>query len=137
MSDPQAGHVRHLSLIRLSSWVPEAFPDMSGPHPGHVRPHPISQRLSPGPDISGPHAMFQRGWSDMSDPRPGHVRLSDTPTARFSWGAIKGSHASLAQLGHSIHIANTLRHSIGLPTSVLQDSFKSNIPRRDLSLTLE
>jgi hypothetical protein len=59
---------------------------MSGSQPGHVRPNQIPQRLSPGPDISGPQASFQRGWSDMFGPRPGHVRVSDTPTAKFSWG---------------------------------------------------
>jgi hypothetical protein len=71
---------------------------MSDLQPGHVRPNPIPQRLSPGPDISGPQARFQRGWRDMSGPRPGHVRVSDTLTARFSWGAIKGPRTSLAQL---------------------------------------
>jgi hypothetical protein len=38
---------------------------MSGPRPGHVRPNQIPQRLSPGPDISGPQAEFQRGGPDM------------------------------------------------------------------------
>jgi hypothetical protein len=71
---------------------------MSGPQPGHVRPNPIPQRLSLEPDISGPQAEFQRGWPDMSSSRPGHVWVSDTTMARFSWGAIKGPHASLAQL---------------------------------------
>jgi hypothetical protein len=41
---------------------------MSGPQPRHVRPNPIPQQLSPGPDISGPQAGFQRGWPDMSGP---------------------------------------------------------------------
>jgi hypothetical protein len=36
-----------------------------------------------------------------------------------------------------VHIANTLRHSLELPTSLIQASLKSNLPRRDLSLTLE
>jgi hypothetical protein len=40
-------------------------------------------------------------------------------------------------VGHSFHIANTLRHSLVLLTSLLQALFKSNIPSRDLSLTLE
>jgi hypothetical protein len=39
--------------------------------------------------------------------------------------------------GHSVHIVNTLRHSFELPTSLLQASFKSELPKRDLSLTLE
>jgi hypothetical protein len=40
-------------------------------------------------------------------------------------------------VGHSFHIANILRHSLELPTSLLQASFKSKLSRRDLSLTLE
>jgi hypothetical protein len=40
-------------------------------------------------------------------------------------------------VGHLFHIVNTLRHSLKLLTSLLQDSFKSKLPRRDLSLTLE
>jgi hypothetical protein len=56
---------------------------MSDPQPRHVRPNPIPQQLSPGPDISGPQASFQTGWSDMSGPRPRHVWISDTPMARF------------------------------------------------------
>jgi hypothetical protein len=33
----------------------------------------------------------------MSDSQPGHAQVYDTPMARFSWGAIKGPHASLAR----------------------------------------
>jgi hypothetical protein len=109
---------------------------MSSPQPGHVQSNPIPQQLSPGSDISSPQARFQRGWSDMSDPRLRHVWVSDTPTARFSWGYKMPPHLS-STIGHSFHIANTLRHSLELPTSLLQASFKSKLPRRDLSLTLE
>jgi hypothetical protein len=73
----------------------------------------------------------------MSGPRPGHVQISDTPTARFSWGAIKGPPCLSSSVGHLIYIANTLRHSLELPTSLLQASFKSKLHRRDLSITLE
>jgi hypothetical protein len=73
----------------------------------------------------------------MSDPRPGHVRVSDTPTARFSLGAIKGLPHLSSTVDHSFYIANTLRRSLELPTSLLQASFKSKLPRRDLRLTLE
>jgi hypothetical protein len=111
--------------------------DMSNPKSGRVRPNPIPQQLSSGRDISDPQAGFQRGWPDMFDPRPRHVRVSDNPTPRFSWGAIKGPPRLSSSVGHSIHIANTLRHSLQLPTSLLQASFKSKLPRRDLSLTLE
>jgi hypothetical protein len=62
---------------------------------GHVRPQARHVRLSA---LSGLAAGFQRRWPDMSDPRPGHVQVSDTPTARFSWRAIKDPHASLAWL---------------------------------------
>jgi hypothetical protein len=71
---------------------------MSDPQPGHVRPYSIPRQLSSGSDISGPQADFQRGWPDMSNSQPGHVWVSDTPMVRFSWGAIKGPHTSLARL---------------------------------------
>jgi hypothetical protein len=73
----------------------------------------------------------------MSDPQPGHVRVFDTPTAIFSCRAIKGPPRLSSKVGHLVHIANTLRHSLVLPTSLLQASFKSKLSRRDLSLTLE
>jgi hypothetical protein len=96
----------------------------------------FSQQLSSRPDISGPQAGFQRGWSDMFSLWSGHVQVSNTPTARFSWGDIKGSPRLSSSTWHSIHIANTLRHSLELPTSLLQASFKFKL-KRDLSLTLE
>jgi hypothetical protein len=110
---------------------------MSDPQPRHVRPNPIPQRLSPGPDISGPQASFQRSWPDMSSPRPGHVWISNTSTARFSWGAIKDTPHLSSTVGHLFHIVNNLRHSLELPNFLLPASLKSKIPRRDLSLTLE
>jgi hypothetical protein len=73
----------------------------------------------------------------MSGPRSRHVQVSDTPTVRFSWGAIKGPPRISSMVGYSFDIANTLRHSLELPTSLLQASFKFNLPMRDLSLTLE
>jgi hypothetical protein len=72
----------------------------------------------------------------MAGPRPGHIRVSDTPTARFSW-AIKGPPRLSSMIGYSFYIANTLRHSLELPSSLLQASFKSMLSRRDLNLTLE
>jgi hypothetical protein len=73
----------------------------------------------------------------MSGLRPGHVLVSDTSMARFSWGAIKGPSCLSSTIGHSFHIANILRHSLKIPTSLLQASLKFKLPRRDLSLTLE
>jgi hypothetical protein len=52
-------------------------------------------------------------------------------------GAIKGPSCLSSMAGRSFHIANTLRHSLELPTSLLQVLFKSKLPRRDLRLTLE
>jgi hypothetical protein len=46
--------------IRSASQVPETFSGHVRPQTGHVQPNPISQQLSPGPDISGPQAGFQR-----------------------------------------------------------------------------
>jgi hypothetical protein len=44
----------------------------------------------------------------------------------------------LSSMGdHSFHIANTLRHSLELSTSLLQASFKSKYSMEDLRLTFE
>jgi uncharacterized membrane protein YjfL (UPF0719 family) len=58
----------------------------------------------------------------MSGPRPGHVRGFDTPMTRFPWGAIKAPLRLSSIVGHFFHIANTLRHSLELTTSLLQAS---------------
>jgi hypothetical protein len=53
-------------------------------------------------------------------------------------GAMKALLPRLSStIDHSFHIANTLRHSLELPTSLLHASFESKLPRRDLSLSLE
>jgi hypothetical protein len=73
----------------------------------------------------------------MSDLQPGHVRVSNTPNEQLPLRAIKGPPRRFNLVGHSFQLANTLRRSLELPTSLLQASFKSKLPRRDLSLTLE
>jgi hypothetical protein len=40
----------------------------------------------------------------MSSLQPRHVWISDTPTARFSVGAIKGGPCPLHSFGHSIDL---------------------------------
>jgi hypothetical protein len=44
--------------ILLVGWIPEAFHGDVRLQPGHVRPNPIPQQLSPEPDISGPQVSF-------------------------------------------------------------------------------
>jgi hypothetical protein len=134
---PQARHVQPLSLIRLSSRVPEAFP-------GYVRPLDRTCPTQPNFSAAKSQTGHIRSPSQVLEklvehvwPRPRHVRVSDTPTARFSWGAINGPPRLSSSEELSIHIANTLRHSLELPTSLLQALFKFKLPRRDLSLTLE
>jgi hypothetical protein len=56
--------------------------------------------------------------------------------ARFPWGYKRPPPLS-TRVGHSYHLTNTLRHSLELPTSLLQALFKSKLPMRDLNLTLE
>jgi hypothetical protein len=60
-----------------------------------------------------------------------------TPQWLDSLGGYKRPQRLSNTVGHSFHIAKTLRHSLELSTSLLQVSFKSKLPRRYLSLTLE
>jgi hypothetical protein len=60
-----------------------------------------------------------------------------TPQWLDSLGGYKRTPCLSSMVGHSFHIANTLRHSLELPTSILQASFKSRLPMRDLRLTLK
>jgi hypothetical protein len=59
------------------------------------------------------------------------------PTARFHWRAIKDPSRLSSRVGHSVKLVITLRHHFELPTSLLKTSFKSKLPMRDLSITLE
>jgi hypothetical protein len=75
----------------------------------------------------------------MSDPPPGHVRVSDTSNGQIPLGGYKRPPTSYLSslVGHSVQLVNTLRQSLELQTSLPQAPFKSKVPRRDLSLTLE
>jgi hypothetical protein len=73
----------------------------------------------------------------MSSPRPRHVQVSNSSNGQIPLGAIKGSPHLSFQVDHSFHLANILRHSLELQISLPQVSFRSKLPRRDLSLTLE
>jgi hypothetical protein len=73
----------------------------------------------------------------MSGPYPDISRFLTPQWLDSFGGAIKGPSRLSSTVGHSFHIANSLRHSLELPTSLLKASFKSKLPRRDLSLTLE
>jgi hypothetical protein len=131
----------------LTQTCPAPSPDMSGLSAlscslsGFQRSNPDMSNLSAlsrvTKALSGFLAGFQRQLTDMSSPQFGHVWISDTPTARFPWRAIKGPPCLSSRVGHSVQLANTLRHSLELPTCLVQASFKSKLPRRDLSLTLE
>jgi hypothetical protein len=107
--------------------------DMSDPQVRHVRPLSIIWPLS----IIRLSSRVSETVAGHVRPRPGHVLVSNIPTTRFSWGAIKGPPCHSSTVGHSFYIANTLRHSLELPTSLLQASFKSKLSRRDSRLTLE
>jgi hypothetical protein len=87
------------------------------------------------PALSDFLAGFQRRWPvrPLTQTCPGFWHLM----ARFPWGTIKGPQRLSHRVGHSVQLANTLRHSLELSTSLLQASFKSKLPMRDLSLTLE
>jgi hypothetical protein len=101
--------VRH---IRPPSRIPETLT-------GHVRPPgqtcPTSQPFS---ELT----KHIRSLSRLPDRLAEHVRVSDTPVARFSWGAIKDPPCLPSMAGHLFHIVNTLRHSLELPTSLLHAS---------------
>jgi hypothetical protein len=72
----------------------------------------------------------------MSGPDPDMSRFL-TPQWLHSLGGYKRPPHLSRMVDHSFYIANTLRHSLEFPTSLLQASFKSELSRRDLSLTLE
>jgi hypothetical protein len=118
--DAQAGHV-HPSSTRVNQAYPTPYPgskdltrtcptpssDMSGLS---ALSGSLSRLQRSNPDMSDLLALsdflagFQSQWPDMSDPRLGHVWVSDTPTARFLWGPIKGIHASLAGLATQFNL---------------------------------
>jgi hypothetical protein len=60
-----------------------------------------------------------------------------TPQQLDSLGGYKRLTRLSSTVGHSFHITNTLRHSFELTTSLIQASLKSNLSRRDLTLTIE
>jgi hypothetical protein len=104
--------------------------DMSDPQSEHVRPSPAVQRLS-----------LRIGLVRFPDHVPvrlvGHVRVSDTPTDKFPWGAIKDPPHLFNSAGHSVQLAYTLRHSLLSSKPLSQALFKSKLSSRDLSITLE
>jgi hypothetical protein len=140
MFGSQPGYVRPLSLIlalALSDFLAgfqRPNPNMSGSQSEHVWPIHL---------ISGFPSLIQL-LSRVPEMVIGHVRPPTQtcpgfwyPMARFSWGAIKGLTHLSSRVGHSVQLVNTLRHTLELPTSLLQASFRSKLPRRDLSLTFE
>jgi hypothetical protein len=127
-----------------SQTCPILGPEMSGLTPAHKwlspnRPYPgsrefsrtcpalsldmsglsaLTQVKSLEPDISGSQARFQIAWPNMSGPQPEHVWVSETPKGRFPWGAIKGPAHLPSPVNHSFELANTLRRSLELQTSL-------------------
>jgi hypothetical protein len=90
------------SLIRLLIRVLESYPR-------NIRPlartclasQPYHRSTQP---YSVPRSGSREVGRTCSASRPGHVRVSDTPTARFPWGAIKGPLTSLARLATHIDV---------------------------------
>jgi hypothetical protein len=60
-----------------------------------------------------------------------------TPQRLDSLGGYKRPPRLSSTVAHLFHIVNTLRHSLKLPTSLLQALFKFKHPRRDLRINLE
>jgi hypothetical protein len=78
---------------------------MSGPHARHVRPLSLI-RLS-----SRVLEMLAR----KVRPRPGHVQVSDSPTTRFPWGAIKGPPRLSNTVDHLFHCKLLLLEELSVP----------------------
>jgi hypothetical protein len=110
-----AGHVRPNQIssvtksqtehIQYPSRVPERMV-------GHVRPNQISSATKSHTGHIRSASQVPKRCAEHVRPRPGHIRISDTPMARFSWGAIKSPPRLSSLEGHSIHIANILRRSL-------------------------
>jgi hypothetical protein len=110
--------------------------DMSGP-----QPYQASYPRLPQPYQASyprlPHLI--RLLSQVPEMVVGHVWVSDTQRIDFlrGGGAIKGLPHHSNKVGHSVQLVKSLIYSLELSTSLLQASFKSKLPMRDLSLTLE
>jgi hypothetical protein len=131
---PQTILPRNTEHIWSSDWIPEAFVGhvRAPPYPRasqltrlltrvlerfseHVRPYPVFQRLSLRTGlVRFPGQVPVRVARHVHPPRLRHVRVSDTPTGRFSWGAIKRSPRLTNPAGQFIHLRYTLRHSLEL-----------------------
>jgi hypothetical protein len=125
---PDMSYLSPLSVLQRPN------PDMSRPQPRHVQPISL---ISSYPSLI-------RLLSRVSETVVGHVRHQTRTcsgfwhtTARFLWGVIKGPPCLSSRVDHSVQLANTLSHSLELPTCLLQASLKSKLSRRDLILTLE
>jgi hypothetical protein len=136
--------------------------DMSGPIPDMFGFSALSGFLSgfhrPNSDMSGPQPYqasyprlpqsYQASYprlphliwllSQVPEMVTGHVWVSDTQRLDFLRGwAIKGPPRHSNKVDHSVQLVKSLIYSLELSTSLLQASFKSKLPMRDLSLTLE
>jgi hypothetical protein len=133
------------------SSVPKSPPTLSGSLTGFQRVVP--DMSGPSLDISDlsaltrvkswnwPYPVLRSGSKEVDwiclTPDP-NISRSITPQRLDSFGgAIKGPPRLSILVSHSFHLANTLRHSLQLQTSLPQDPFRSKLFRRGLSLTLE
>jgi hypothetical protein len=121
-----AGHVPLLHRtcpVKPKSSVTKSQPDLLGLLIGFLKVFsnmsglsPLSRVKAPEPDMSGFQDGFQRWLPDMSRPSPDMSKFLTPPTGRFPWGGgvIKGLPCLPSLVGHSVQLANTLRHSLEL-----------------------
>jgi hypothetical protein len=137
-----AGHVRPSSLCRIN----QAYP---APYPGYRDLIQTCPPPPPSPNMSNLLALSRviqtyptsqpgsrDGGRTYPAPYPDESGFQ-TPQRLDFLGGYKRPLRLSSTVSHSFYLANTLRHSLELPTSLLQGSFKSKLSRRDLSLTLE
>jgi hypothetical protein len=125
-------------------------PQQLSPRRSYLSPYLGSREFSRTCSASQPYPRLSPQNQTYLIPRPGSREVGRTcpapsldmfgsliPQWLDSLGGYKRPPCLSGLAGHSVELANTLRHSFEFQTSLPQASFKSKLPMRDLSLNLD